>query len=68
MVTREGERWIRQIGWEMPPGRSRPLPEITEREVDFQPNAFMDQPWYYLDEATAEDYALTVAKPVEKPD
>jgi hypothetical protein len=62
MFTREGERWIRQIGWEMPPGRSKVLPEVTERLVNFQPNAFMDQPWYYLDEANSEDYAHTAAK------
>lgn len=61
IFTRENKRWLRQIGWQLPPGRTKALPESVEREIDFDPQPYMDQPWIYLPRQTPEDYRGTVA-------
>jgi hypothetical protein len=48
IFTRRGQKWLRQTGW--CGGRNNPpIPENSERFIDFEPNAFMDQPWYRID-------------------
>ncbi len=61
VFTRDGNRWLRQIGWQLPKGRAMPLPENCERVIDFDPQPFMDQPWYRLPNQKAEDYQETVS-------
>lgn len=42
IYSRDGKRYITQIGWQV---GNKPVPENTERELDFSPNAMYDQPW-----------------------
>ena len=55
IFTREGKRWLRQIGWQ---GKARALPKHNERIIDFEPNCTWDQPWIWLKTAKMEDYIL----------
>jgi len=45
IFSRDGKRWIRQIGWAI---GDDPIPKNTERLLDFEPNCTWDQPWYWL--------------------
>lgn len=41
---KDGEPWLRQVGWM--PGCGRSVPD-NERPADFDPNCTYDQHWYY---------------------
>lgn len=50
VFTRNGKRWLRQIGWQTAPNqKAPPIPENNERECDFEPNCTYDQPWIRID-------------------
>jgi|APSaa5957512622_1039677.scaffolds.fasta_scaffold07821_10 hypothetical protein len=49
VFMRDGERWIRQVGWEVKTTKPVPPPEETERPCDFDPHFMYDQPWYRID-------------------
>jgi hypothetical protein len=44
IFTRDGKRWIRQVGWQV---GDKPVPENTDRVLDFEPNCTWDQPWIW---------------------
>ena len=50
IFTRDGERWLRQTGWQVArKGIEPPVPENNERVIDFEPNCTYDQPWIRID-------------------
>ncbi len=55
------QRWLRQIGWQLPKGRTKALPAEVERPCDFEPNCTYDQPWIWLKGRKSQDYADTVS-------
>lgn len=61
VFTRDGERWIRQIGWQLK-RTTKPVPKNKERPLDFEPNCAWDQPWIWLKGVTVADYALQEGK------
>lgn len=45
IYTKDGEKYLKHIGWRNIVGRDRELDE--DRLIDFSPNAMHDQPWFY---------------------
>lgn len=46
VFTRNGERYLRQIGWQM---GDQPIPKNNEMIIDFAPHAMYSQPWIRID-------------------
>jgi len=46
IFTRDGKRWLRQIGWQN--NCNKPIPDDDERIIDFEPNCTYDQPWIWI--------------------
>jgi len=40
VFTRNGKKWIRHTGWQNP--RTTKSPSLAERELDFEPQGYMD--------------------------
>lgn len=45
IFTKESERWLRQVGWQI---GGHPVPNNYERLIDWDPQPYMDQPWYRI--------------------
>lgn len=45
VFTRAGQKWLRQVAWQIP--TNQPISKV-ERRIDWQSDAFMDQPWFRI--------------------
>lgn len=42
---KDGQRWLRQVGWQI---GDKPVPQL-ERPIDFEPDCMYDQPWIRIE-------------------
>lgn len=49
IFTKNGERWLRQVGWHTLPHQKTPKVPDNEFRIDFKPHGVYCQPWILLD-------------------
>jgi hypothetical protein len=48
IFTRNGQRWLRHVGWQVPNKCGGSPITGVERLIDWDPQPYMDQPWIRL--------------------
>lgn len=56
LIRNKGVSSLRQIGWQVPQHQPINRPFAKDRIIDFEPNAYMDQPWIWLPDDTEEEW------------